>query len=446
MKKSTLVVWLLAAALGGYVYYTEFRHPTEKPAEGAPKPLYTFSSDDITSIRVSRPGENAPVVLERREEGWVLTSPVATRADRTNVESLTSSLAHVASSRTLPADAARTKEFGLDPPAASVEIHLKKGETQKLELGAKDFTGMDVYARRGGAKDILLVPDAVLTEATRPVIELRDRAVLDLSAWAIAELDIRTPKTKLQLEKKGNDWNMSEPRPWPADSDEAGSLSNSLSSARFTDVVEEQAKDAATGARYGLNSPQVTVHVRNEQGSEATLLVGKKDENKYFARDAGRLLVFHVEEALVKKFLDASFESLRDKHVLRSTANDFSQLTIRNEKQTMKASLSADGKWQVEEPAALKGKTMAVWHVFDPLNSSKATEVMDHPPAKILSKLDKPAVEIKLTDKKGAVTTVMVSAKDGNAVYARSSASPAVFKMDPYFLEQLNFLGSQAAP
>jgi hypothetical protein len=100
----------------------------------------------------------------------------------------------------------------------------------------------------------------------------------------------------------------------------------------------------------------------------------------------------------------------------------------------------------VEEPAALKGKTMAVWHVFDPLNSSKAMEVMDHPAAGILSKLDKPAVEIKLTDKKGRVTTVLVSAKDGNAVYARSSAAPAVFKMDPYFLVQLNFTGAQAAP
>jgi len=444
MKKSTLVVLLLAAALGGYVYYTQFRHPSEKPAEGASKPLYTFSSDDITSLRLSRTGESAPVVLEHRQEGWVLTSPVPARADQSNVGSLTNALARVASQRTLPADPARLKEYGLETPAASVEIHLNKGGTQKLDLGAKDYTGMDVYARQGGAKDVLLVPDSVLTEATRPVIELRDRAVLDLSAWAITELDIRTPKTKFQLEKKGNDWNMIEPRSSPADSDEAGSLTNSLSSARFTDVVDEQAKDPATAAKYGFNSPQVTVHVRNEQGSEATLLVGKKDENKYVARDAGRSLVFHVEEALVKKFLDASFESLRDKHVLRSKAEDYSQLTIRNEKQTIKAALSPDGKWQVQEPAELKGKTLAVRHVFDPLNSSRATEVMDHPAADVLSKLAKPVVEIKLTDKKGAVTTVVVSAKDGNAVYARTTAAPAVLKMDPYFLVQLNFVGSQA--
>lgn len=446
MKKSTLVILLLAAALGGYVYYTEFRHPTEKPAENAPKPLYTFTSDEITSIRVSRAGETTPVLFEHRPEGWVLISPVAARADRNNAESLANALARVASRRTLPADPARLKEYGLEPPAASVEIHLKNGQTKKLELGTKDFSGMDVYARQGDVKDLLLVPDAVLTEVTRPVVELRDRAVLDVTGWAVTELDFRTPKTKYQLEKNGNDWDMTEPRRAPADSEEAAGFSNSLASARFTDVAEEQVKDAAATARYGLNSPQVTIHLRNEQGSEASLIIGKKEGNKFFARDAGRSMVFRVEESLVNKFLDASFEKLRDKHVLRAKAEEFSQLTIRNEKQTMKASASADGKWQVEEPADRKGKAMLVWKVFEPLNSSKATQLLDQPPGDVVTKLSKPAVEIKLTDKKGAVTTVVVSATDGKSVYARSSAATTVLKMDAYFLTQLSFPAEQAAP
>jgi len=445
MKKSTFVVLLLAAALGGYVYYTEFRHPSEKPAEGAPKPLYTFATADIASIRLLRPGESAPVVLEHRDDGWVLTSPVSTRADSSNADTVANALAHVASSRSLPADPARLKEFGLEQPAATVEIHLKKGETQKLELGAKDFTGMDVYARQAGAKDVLLIPDSLLTEATRPVIELRDRAALDLNGWSLTEIDIRTPKTKFHLEKRGGDWNITEPRPSLADTDEAGNFASSLSAARFSDVVEEEAKDAAI-AKYGLNSPEATIRVRNEQGREATLLIGKKDGNKYFARDAGRSLVFRVEDSVVKKFLDAGFDTLRDKHLLHAKSEDFSQLTIKNEKQTIKASLSADGKWLMDEPSEFKGKTMAVWRVFEPLNSSKAKEIIEHPAPAIAAKLNKPVVEIKLTDKKGAVTTLAVSARDGDAVYARSSAAQAVFKMEPYLLVQLNFMASQASP
>jgi hypothetical protein len=446
MKKSTLVVLLLAAALGAYVYYSEFRHPAEKPSPDASKPLYTFLVPDVTSIHISRAGESAPVVLERRPEGWVLTSPVQTRADNSTADVVVDSLAHVASSRQLPADPARLKEFGLEPPAAGVEIHLKNGPSQRLEFGAKDFTGMNVYARQGGAKDVLLIPDSVLTEVTRPVLELRDRAVLELAGWALTELDFRTPKDKFRLEKKGDNWRMTEPRNAPADSDQAAAFSSSLSSARFIDVAEEQASGPAAEARYGLASPQVVVHVRNEQGAEASLLIGKQDGKNYFARDSARSPVFRVDGSLVKKFLDTTFDGLRDKHVLRAKADDFAELLIRNEKQTMRATRSNDGKWLVEEPAERKGKEMYVLRVFDSFKNSRATEVMDHPAGNILAKLAKPAVEIKLTGKDGAVTTIAVSAKDGNAVYARSSLSPAVFKLDSNILAQLNFPAEQVAP
>ena len=445
MKKSTLVVLLLAAALGGYIYYSEFRNVKEKPPEDAPKPLYTFTSDDIASIRVTRPGESAPLALERRASGWVLTSPVETGADRTAADTVAGALARAASSRRLPVDPARMKEFGLDPPAANVEFKLKSGQSERLELGAKDFSEMNVYARQGGAKEVLLVPDTVFTEVTRQVNDLRDRAVLHLDSWSLTELDFHTAKAKFQLEKKGDAWEITEPRNARADADEATSLGSALSSARFSDVAEEQASPA-TGARYGLSSPTLALHARNDQGAEASLLVGKNDGNKYFARDAARSMVFRVEDSLVKKFLDATLETLRDKHLFAVKAEDFSQLTIRNPKQTMSATLSKDGKWLVDEPADRKGKEFMAWHVFEPLTNSRATEVVDQPGRAVLAKLDKPAVEIKLTDKKGGVTSVVVSDKEGTAVYARSTKSPLVFKFDAYLLTQLSFGAADAAP
>jgi len=453
MKKSTLVVLLLAAALGGYVYYAEIRNPKEKPAEDAPKPLYTFSSDDITSIRVTRPGDSAAVALERRPEGWVLTSPIETQADRSAADSVAGALARAASTRRLPlaltkegAEPARLKEFGLDSPAATVEFRLKSGPAERLELGAKDFSELNVYARQNTAKEVVLVPDTVFTEVTRPVNDLRDRSALHLDNWSLVELDFRTPKAKFRLEKKADSWEITEPRSVPADSDQASSLGTSLSSARFSDVVEEGASGAAAAARYGLASPELSIHMRNERGAEASLLVGKKDGNKYFARDASRSMVFRVEDSLVKKFLDAKLDTLRDRHLLAAKADDFSQLTIRSEKQTMSATVSKDGKWLVDEPADRKGKDFAAWRVFEPLSNSRATEVMEQPGAAILAKLAKPAVEIRLTDKKGSVTTVVVSAKEDTFVYARSSTSPVVFKFDAYLLTQLNFSAADAAP
>jgi len=446
MKKSTLVVLLLAAALAGYVYYSEFRHPKLPVAEDAPVPLYAISSDEITSIRVTSPGANAPVTLERHPDGWVLTSPVETRADRSAAESLAGDLARAASSRRMSTDPARMKEFGLDPAAVSVEFRLKNGQAKGLDLGAKDFSEMSVYAQPRGSKDVVLLPVSLLTDTARPVSELRDRAVLELSSWSLTELDFRTAKSRFRLEKKGEYWNLTEPRELPADAEAAAGFSASLSSARFSEVAEEQLKEASAAARYGLAAPQVTVHVRNEQGAEASLLIGKKDDTKYFARDAARSMVFHVDDPLVKKFLDACLDSLRDKHVLRAKADDFSQLTVRSDKGTMSATRSADGKWLVQDPEDRKGKEMSVWRVFEPLTATPATQVLDQPGAPTLAKLAKPAVEIILTDAKGAATTVVVSAKDGDTIYARSSRSPAVFKLNATALSQLEFTAAEGAP
>ena len=436
MKWSTLAVVLVAGILGGYVYYTEIRHPKEKPVEGASQPLYQFVADDINSLRITRPGESAPVEMSRGEHGWVLKSPIQAQMDRTTVESLTTALARATVSRHLPADPTRLKEFGLEPPAATVEIGLKSGPGQKLEAGAKDFSGNAVYARQGGAKDVLLLSDSVLTELTRPVNDWRDRALLLLDSWSLTELDFRTPKTKFRLEKKGNNWDITEPRPSPADDAEPSTLSSSLSTARFTDVVEEEGHDLA---RYGLAAPEISIHVRNEQGAEGTLLVGKKEDGKYFARDASRALVFRVDPSVLKNFLEASFEGLRDKHVLRGQADDYTQLSIRNANGTLAAARSAEGKWIVSEPADRKGKELFAWRVFEPISGSRATEVLDKPDAGVLAKLAKPAVEIHLTGKNSEETTVVFSAADGNAVYARSSRSPVVYKFDAYTLTQLNF-------
>jgi hypothetical protein len=313
---------------------------------------------------------------------------------------------------------------------------MKSGPAQRLDVGAKDFTGSYVYARQGGAKDVLLLPDSVLTELNRPVNELRNRSLLMLESWNLAEIDFRTTKSKFRLEKKGSVWDVIEPRPSPADDAEASSLTSAISGGRFSDVVEEQGHDLA---RYGLTTPQISIHLRNEQGAEATLLVGKKEDGKYFARDAARSLVFRVAEADLKKFFDASFESLRDKHLLRAQADEFTQLSIRNEKGTIQAARSAEGKWIVSEPEDRKGKELYSWRVFEPITGSRATEVLDNPSAAVLAKLAKPAVEIHLTGKNSETITVVFSDVDGNSVYARSSRSPTVFKFDAYALKQLQF-------
>jgi hypothetical protein len=448
MKKSTLFILLLAAALGGYVYYAEFRHPKPKPAESGSQPLWSFNADDVAAIRIVPGGTGAgpAIALERHEGTWILTEPVQARGDTSADDALAGALARASSSRQLAPEPTRLKEYGLDPPELSVEIRLKNNQRQRLDLGTKDFTGLNVYARQGGSGSVLLLPDAVLNEASRPLNDLRDRAVLQFSSWSLAAMDFRTPKARFRLEKQGDYWNLLEPRESPAEDSEVTSLSSDLSAAKFMDVADENPPEAVVAGRYGLAMPVMTIRARNEKGEEATLLIGKKDGANYFARDAARSMVFRIEGSLVKKFQDASFESLRDKHLLRIRQEDITQFTIRNQKQTMAAAAGKDGKWYAQEPADRKGKEMTLSYLIVPIAGARATEVIDAPSSGIQAKLAKPVVEIKFTEKNGATTTVVFSAADGNSVYARTSRAPAVYKLDAYTLTQLNFSAAEAAP
>ena len=451
MKKSTLIILVLAMGFAGWAYYSEIRHAKAPAAdEAAPKNIFHFASLDIAAVRLER--AEGIVELERRENDWELTEPLATRADKRAADALATALTGTSSSRTLAAGADRWKEYGLDSPAITAVIREKSGQQHRLRLGAKDFSGDSVYAvleegspaagKTSGAKEVLLVPAALLTSATKSLNELRDRSLLPFTSWELSAIEIRRATGDFRLEKKGRWWNLLSPRISPADDVALGSLSGAFSAAEFSDVASETAKDLA---RYGLGSPAITVHLKTEKGEEGTLLIGKKEGEKYYARDAGRSMVFRVDSSFVEK-IDVSFDKLRDKRVLRFEEGEIVHIRVNNGMVTMTAAKDAAGKWIVEEPAERKGKEFQASRVFDPVASFRATECLDVPTKAVLAKLEKPQVEIEFTDKAGKVLKLVASPADGDTIYARTNLGPTVYKADKFFLTDIKFTAVEVAP
>ena len=54
--------------------------------------------------------------------------------------------------------------------------------------------------------------------------------------------------------------------------------------------------------RYGLAAPAITFTATEDNGKSATLLVGKKEGNDYFAKDFSRPTIFKVNEMLSRSF------------------------------------------------------------------------------------------------------------------------------------------------
>jgi hypothetical protein len=432
MKKSTLILLVVALGLGAFVYYYEFKRKPAAPVE-EDKPAFTMQAGEVVAMTIARGGTK--VSLEKHGTDWAIKQPVETGADGSVVEGIATNLATARIGRTITVTPDRLEAFGLLQPALKIEFKLKSGAQHHLVLGAKDFSTASVYGIVDGAKDVVLLPTLLLTAADKPLDELRDRSVLAVASSELSGFDLKNKAGQVAAKKDASGWRIEKPRATAADSSEVESLLAQVTSAKMAGVVSETATNLG---KYRLEHPGVVFRGRDVKGQEHTLSVGQKDGVDYDAHDSARPMIFRISDSLYKK-LGESFSDLRDKAVIHLDRAQINHVEIHNKNQTVVCEQGKDGKWTLVLPADSKGKEVQSWRFFDPIDNARAKVVSDSPSGDVLARLAKPAVEVTFTDPSGKTTKVSVSAVVGDSVYVRTSVGPTVYKLGKQVLEDLNF-------
>jgi hypothetical protein len=434
MKRSTLILLLVAAVAGALVYFLEFKDakPRDEKAD-ASKPAFAFKREDLAAITVTRAGKT--VMVENQDNKWVIKQPVTAPADQSALDSLVGDIANAKVERNLAASAEEIKSYGLQEPAVTLEVKLKNGEQHRLRLGAKDFSGLSVYGLVDDTKEVALLPASLLTSADKSLDDLRDRAVLGVTQYEMGSVAINNEHGRVALAKQDSNWVLKSPVEAPADEGEVSSLLGDVTSAKAAEFVSEAGDDLA---KFGLDKPKVTFTAQLQGGGERSLLLGNKDGERYFAKNSERPQIFKVESALYDK-LNLKPAGLRSKEIVKLNKDDLTRVEIKNPNLTLAAEKDKDNKWIIKEPAELKDKEAQSYKLFDPLENNKATEVLDQPPAAVAARLAKPAAEVRLTGKDGKTTVVKVSAADGDNVYVRVDGRQGVYKVGKQMLEGLSF-------
>ena len=434
MKKSTLLVLVVAVALGAAVYYYDWKRTPKEDAAEASKPAFHFVVPNVTGLEITRAGQK--FVFEKRNDAWQVVQPVATPADGPTIDGIVTEVAGANVSRTLapPGDLAT---YGLKQPAIIAGVRLKDGTQHNLQFGDKDFSGSSVYAIVDDAKQVSLIPAGVMETANKPLDDLRDRAVLHFSTDDVQAIDVKKSSGEVVLVKQGSNWVLQKPRETPASGSAVTSMIDAISLGKFTTVASETPEDLA---RYGLTNPALALKLSLKDGKQATLLLGKKEGEEYDARDPSRPMVFHVGDTLYKK-IDQGLADLRDKKIYAFDANAISRIEIHNHStnETIVCNQGKDKTWQIEQPANVKGKPADIYKISAPLDSAEASEVLDSPSADIRARLAKPALEITFTQTSGNNTTLRFTDETEGYVYVGSTASPAVYKITKQTLDDLSF-------
>lgn len=294
--RSTLVLLVVLAALGAYIYFVESKRD---PTASLPERVRIFDVDASKIVAldlVSSTGERT--TLEKRDAGWRVTAPADLAADEAEVSAITSNLATVDVEREVDPNPADLAQFGLETPRIVVGFRVEgSGTVERLEIGEKTATGGDLYAKTGSSPRVFLISGFLDTTFDRETFDLRDKAILVFDRTAVTSAEVVSADHAVTFTRAGESWRLSVPFDAKADYSAVEALLGRLGSAQMKAIVDEAPADLT---KYGLARPSVTVTL-SAGSARAALLVGDRTpDNLVYAKDASRAMVFTVDSFVVE--------------------------------------------------------------------------------------------------------------------------------------------------
>ena len=245
---------------------------------------------------------------------------------------------------------------------------------------------------------------------------------------------------QLALNKKGGDstvlsksdagkWQITGPKPLPADQDSVSSLVSSLSSLSSDKLVEDKASDLSS---YGLNAPSEEITVKKKDGNTQKLLLGDDTPtgSGVYAKLENDPRIFTVA-TYVKSNLDKTAKDLRDKRLLTFNSDKLTRVDLQAKGQNVEFGKNNQNDWQILKPKPLRADGSQVEELIRKLKDAKMdTSVTDEDAKKAgaaFASATKVAVAV-VTDSGGSQQIEVRKDKDKN-YYAKSSVVEGIYKV-----------------
>jgi hypothetical protein len=371
--RSTLILLVLAAALGGYIWFVERESPTSDDEPKAERVFAGLEQDAIEALTLQA-GNGDVTSLKKAGPGWTIASPIQVPADASEVSGVTSNLATLDITRVVDEKPASLQAFGLETPRLKVTF-TAKGTARTLLIGAKSATGGDVYAKLADAPRVFLIPGWLEQSFDRTTFQLRNKSIVTVDRDAIDRVAIIGAPGTIELRKDGDSWRLVQPLAARADSAEVGTLLTRLSAGQMQAIVAEQ---PATLDTYGLQPARTTVTATGGGRTLAQLLVGTPSGEAVHMKDAARPMVFTVEKGLADD-LQRSADAYRSKDVFAFRLFNLSRLVITRgtSARTFEKKKSSDAKdatetWAQTSPADATVKASTIDDIASRLSTLRA--------------------------------------------------------------------------
>jgi hypothetical protein len=435
---STLVLIVVLAGLGAYIYFVLNKQPESGTASTKEKVFASLQADKIEEVKVTTSAGDATTV-KKENGGWQIVQPAAAKADESEVGGITSALGSIEINRVVDENPSNLNDYGLSNPRIEIDFKASgdKGY-RKLLIGEKSPTGGDLFAKRNDEKKVFLIPAFQESTFDKKTFDLRDKTLIKFDRDKVDSIVVTAGSKSVAFAKEGSDWNIKRPLQTKADFGSVEGLVGKVQSAQMKSIA---AADVGNDAKkYGLDKPQATVEF-GAGSSKATLLVGgKADDNTVYARDASKPAVVTIDKTLVDD-LSKGADEYRIKDLFQFRAYNANHVEITRGEQKIVLDRAkgqgdnAQDKWHRASPNPADLDRDKVDAVLAKLANMRASSFAD---STAKTGLDKPTrtIYVKFDDNKKEERATF--GKAGDDVYASRNGEPGALKMDAADLAEFN--------
>ena len=424
--RSFLVLLVIAAALGGFLYYDSKREPST--GTKLDKAFAGVEGDKIEQVTVTSASAEK-TTLQKQGAAWQVTAPVAAPADEAEISGIASNLASLEVQRVIDEQATDFKQYGLDPARISVTFKTG-GKEHTLLLGRKTPAGGDMYARLPGSPRVFLVSSFLETTFNKTTFDLRDKTVLKIDREKVERVEVQTGDVTKTFVKQGPDWRITAPIDARADFGGVEGIVGRLNTSPMKSIEAPQVTDATELAKYGLDKPAAIVRVVSGS-SQAGLAIGKAAaEGTVYARDLSRPMVFTIESALADE-LKKPADDFRIKDLFDARGFNTTRVEAVRQGVTLAFEKDKDG-WKQVTPSAKAADAAKVEALLTALTNTRANGFE----AKLAATgLDTPELTATVKFEDGKKEEKVVFAKKGADAFARRASDTAAAKIDASTLD-----------
>ena len=273
----------------------------EKKVETATPLFPDFDKEQVSKIEITATGET--ITLLKQNDEWVVASMDNYPADSEGLAELLTKVGEFKNTQRVSNNPEKQAEFEVD--STGVEAKLMDANDKVL---AHLFVGkitpgfLSSYVRTADSNDVYVAQGNLQSVFNKGTRTWKDRTIFDFNKGIVTELNISSPEetVELRLDADGR-WQMLKPEVSAVKTTEVDTLLTTFSELNTDDFAEAQ-DDLA---EYGLDTPQSIISAALNDGTTATLYIGKEEEGKLYVKRDDKDTVFRLfksnADRLIKK-------------------------------------------------------------------------------------------------------------------------------------------------